>query len=337
MNQKISATLQYAPKKNPMKKPDISIVIPAYNEVETIPLLFSTLSEFVKSTSIIVQFVFVDDGSSDNTFDELCKQDNLNNCMKIVKLSKNFGAHVAIRAGILHADSEKVMIYSMDMPEPIENVIFFFNELNSGYEIVYSERIGYRGSLGSRIFGKLVNRFIEPTYPNDGLLSVAFGGKVKEQLNNNIEKNSSLFFQIFQFGFKKKGIPAVFEDRKAGESKWTLRKKIKLFIDSFVMFSYMPIRLITGIGMVLAVLGVLWALVTVILKIFNIIEFDAGWPTLTTILLVGFGITNMSLGIIAEYLLRTLDAARERPTFITDTVFCFDDFQTQQTDDINHS
>jgi len=302
-------------------RPDVSVVIPAFNEIDAIPSLLAAVNEFVSGIDYSVQFVFVDDGSSDGTFDELCKQQVSRSTMKVVKLSKNYGAHTAIRAGVFHADSDKVVLYSRDMPEPISNISLFYQELCKGYEIVYSERIGYRGSIGSRIFGRLINKFIEPTYPTEGLIGVAFAGKVKEQLNKDIEKNSSIFFHIFQLGFMKKSIPTEFLERQVGKSKWTFRKKFRLLIDSFVMFSFMPIRLITGIGMVMAVIGILWALFIVIARLFNLLEFAAGWPMMTSILLVGFGITNISLGIIAEYLVRTLDATRGRPTFITDEVF----------------
>ena len=109
-------------------------------------------------------------------------------------------------------------------------------------------------------------------------------------------------------------------EREQGESKWTLAKKVKLFVDSFVMFSYAPIRVITSIGILLAAVGIVCAIGIIIAKLFNIFEFAAGWPTMISIMLLGFGVTNVSLGIIAEYLVRTLDAARNKKTFIVDTV-----------------
>ena len=306
-------------------KPDVSVVIPAYNEIDAIPDLMALINEFVSHAAFSIQFVFVDDGSTDGTFDELCKQRICNMGIKVVKLSKNCGAHVAIRAGVFHADSDKIVVYSMDAPEPLEDIALFYHELSNGYEVVYSERVGYKGSLGSRVFGSLVNRFIEDAYPYGGLIGIAFGGKVKKQLNEDIEKNSSIFFQIFQMGFRRKGIPINYIDRSIGKSKWTLSKKLKLFIDSLIMFSFMPIRFITGSGVVFAIIGMLWALVTIICKLFSLIEFDVGWPTLMSILLFGFGITNISLGIIAEYLIRTLEASRNRPAFITDEVFVYEE------------
>jgi dolichol-phosphate mannosyltransferase len=306
-------------------KPDLSVVIPVFNEVDALPVLIDSIKNYVQGIDFSIQFVFVDDGSVDDTYNQLCRDQIDGSMMKVVKLSKNFGSHAAIRAGIFHADSNNVVLYSADMPEPLSTISQYYTELSNGYEIVYSERVGYKGSLGSRIFGRLVKKLIDPTYPTNGLIGVGFGAKAKEQLNTDIEKNSSVFFQIFQLGFKKKGIPTEFNERTIGSSKWTFRKKIKLFIDSFVMFSYAPIRLITGLGVVMAILGILWALFIIITRLFRLIDFASGWPALSSMLLIGFGITNISLGIIAEYLVRTLDAARRSNTFITDEVFIPDE------------
>ncbi|HPZ88515.1 MAG TPA: glycosyl transferase family 2, partial [Flavihumibacter sp.] len=102
----------------------------------------------------------------------------------------------------------------------------------------------------------------------------------------------------------------------------TLSKKIKLLIDSFVAFSFAPIRLVSFVGIMFFVLGILWSVYIIIRKIF-FDDLAAGWPALLSILMIGFGITNISLGVIAEYLWRTLDASRKRPVFIIDEIVEF--------------
>jgi len=302
-------------------KYDFSIVIPAYNESGNVDLLVAELEKFIETIDYHVQFVFVDDGSTDDTVEKL-KQVQINKASaKVVQLSRNYGSHAAIRAGIYHADADRVMVYSMDMPEPVEDIDLFYRELINGNEIVYSERVGYKGSLGSRIFARMITRFIERSYPSNGLIGVGFGPKVKRELNKNIENSSSIFFHIFALGFAKKSIKVEYIERKKGESKWTTSKKIKLLIDSFVMFSYAPIRAISLLGILLAFVGFLWALVIIVIKLFNLFELAAGWPTTLSLLLIGFGLTNFSLGVIAEYLMRTLEAARRRPVFIINEVF----------------
>ena len=301
-------------------KPDLSIVVPAYNEVESLEALKEAIVEYSAETTISLQFVFVDDGSTDATFDVLSTWSFDRAQAKVVKLSRNFGSHAAIRAGIYHADADAVMVYSSDMPEPIEDVDRFYRGLQDGYELVYSVRTGYEGDAGSKLFSKLVNRWIDESYPREGIIGVAFGNKIKNELNSDIETNSSIFFQIFKLGFNRCSIEVPFMERKAGESKWTLTKKIKLFVDSFVMFSYAPIRAISTFGFLMAAIGILWALGIIVAKLFNLLDFAAGWPTMISVMLLGFGVTNVSLGIIAEYLVRTLDAARKAKAFIVESV-----------------
>ena len=298
--------------------PDISVVIPAHNEEQSIPSLVSALNRFIESIDYSIQLVFVDDGSTDNTLQVLMGSSIDHADVRIVKLSKNYGAHPAIRAGILHAEADYVVVYSVDMPEPVEDITMMYRELLAGNEIVYSERKGYKGGLGSRLFAWMITRFIEKNYPTDGLIGVAFGPKVKRELNRNIESSSSIFFQLFQLGFKKKGIQVEYNEREHGTSKWTFSKKLKLLVDSFVMFSFTPIRVITGMGILMSLVGFIWAVCILVIKIFDLFELAAGWPTTISILLIGFGMTNLSLGIIAEYLVRTLEISSKRPAFIVD-------------------
>jgi dolichol-phosphate mannosyltransferase len=300
--------------------PNISVVIPAHNEELSVPALVSAINRFIETIDFSIQFIIVDDGSTDNTLQTIIN--STINCaeVKIVKLSRNFGAHAAIRAGIKNADAKYVFIYSMDMPEPIEDIALFYHELQAGTEIVFSKRMGYRGSLGSRIFSYFAKRFILPDFPTEGLIGVAFGPKVKQYLNDNIEDNTSFFFQLFSLGFSKKSFDVKYIERISGSSSWTFAKRFKLMIDCFVMFSFAPIRTISVLGFIMAVLGFIWAAVLIVIKIFGWFEFSAGWPTIISILLIGFGITNISLGIISEYLVRTLEAARKRPVFIIDDV-----------------
>jgi dolichol-phosphate mannosyltransferase len=299
---------------------DLSIVIPAYNEEKSVEPLLRALGSFIEGFGKSFQLVFVDDGSTDNTVDYLEQFFSIRYPTKIIKLSRNFGSHAAIRAGISNADSDFIVIYSMDIPEPVEDIAMMYEELRAGYEIVYTERIGYRGSLGSRIFARLVNACIDSDYPANGLVGVAFGPKAKREINYVQEPDSSVFFQLFQMGFRKKSIAVKYQERQQGESKWTLRKKLKLFVDSFIMFSFMPLRLITGLGTLMAITGLIWALAVLAIKVTNLIELSAGWPTILSILLLGFGATNLSLGVIAEYLVRTLNVSRRRRVYIIDEI-----------------
>ena len=125
--------------------------------------------------------------------------------------------------------------------------------------------------------------------------------------------------QIMDAGFKYTTISLDFHERATGVSKWTLSKKIKLFIDSFAAFSFAPIRMVSIIGIIIFFIGVIIGIFTVINRIVNP-SVPIGYSTLASIMALGFGLTNISLGIIAEYLWRAYDAARKRPVFIVSEV-----------------
>jgi polyisoprenyl-phosphate glycosyltransferase len=164
-----------------------------------------------------------------------------------------------------------------------------------------------------------MKKYVNVKYPAQGFDIVLFSKKVATLINQNVESNSSIFLQILNLGFNDTHIEYEKVARKAGKSKWTLSKKVKLLIDSFVAFSFAPIRFVSMMGISFFVLGVLWTGYIVLRKVmFD--DLTSGWPALISVLMIGFGITNISLGIIAEYLWRTLDASRKRPVFIIEEI-----------------
>ncbi|OFY84555.1 MAG: glycosyl transferase family 2 [Bacteroidetes bacterium RIFCSPLOWO2_12_FULL_35_15] len=302
----------------------LSIIIPIYNEEDNIANLIVELNKCFGKSTIEVEFVFVDDGSQDLTLSklfelgkQLCFQS------KIIKLSKNYGSHPALRAGILHSKAKCITFLSADLQDPPTLPETLYNELCKGYDIVWAQRestqAGWFEKGFSFMYAKLMRKYAIPSYPLKGFDIVIFNEKVKKSLIDNIEANSSLFLQILNLGFKQSYISYHKNKRIFGKSKWTLSKKIKLFVDSFIAFSYAPIRLVTLTGFLLFFIGLLWTIFIVIRKVvYN--DLEAGWPALVSILMLGFGTTNISLGIIAEYLWRTLDSSRKRPVFIIDEI-----------------
>ena len=171
----------------------------------------------------------------------------------------------------------------------------------------------------SKLYGKLMRKYAVSNFPDYGFDIAFFNKKVKDELNSNIEKNSSIFLQMLDLGFKQDYIFYDKIERKAGSSKWTFSKKFKLVVDSFVSFSYAPIRLVTIAGIFFSISGFLWMSYILFYDLY-IKDLPLGLPALLSVLLVGFGVTNISLGIIAEYLWRTLDASRKRKAFIVDKI-----------------
>ena len=303
--------------------PDITIIIPFLNEEDNVPNLGSGLINFIDSNKdILFEIVLVNDGSTDHSV-EVIRQTRFPAATKLISFSQNFGSHAALRAGILHARGAYITFLYADLQDPVENIVNMFRKAKDGNDIVWANRADTKNSFFERQFSKLYSRlmrnYVNRKYPSKGFDVVMFNNKVKEAVNKNIENNSSVFLQILNMGFKQDFIEYQKLPRQAGKSKWTFAKKIKLLIDSFVAFSYAPIRLVSMIGILFFIGGILWTSYIVFRKlVFN--DLAAGWPALISILMIGFGITNISLGIIAEYLWRTLDASRKRPVFIIDEI-----------------
>jgi dolichol-phosphate mannosyltransferase len=302
---------------------DITIIIPFLNEEENINKLAANLLEFTnKNNTISFEIILVNDGSTDHSVSKI--QDSIfPQSTKLINLSQNFGSHAALRSGILHATGNYITFLYADLQDPINNISRMFEKVKLGNEIIWAFRSDTKNSFiekkFSNFYSMLMKRYVNKKYPDKGFDVVMFSNKVSVQLNKNIESNSSIFLQILNFGFKQDFIEYQKELRTSGKSKWTTSKKIKLLIDSFVAFSYVPIKLVSLIGLMFFLIGLLLTIYFIARKLIYD-DLVNGWPQIMSILLLGFGITNISLGIIAEYLWRTLDASRKRPVFIIDEI-----------------
>lgn len=307
------------------QKHTLTIIIPFLNEEIGIKDLVCQLNTFfIQEKSYIPHITFVDDGSNDRSL-ELLKSQTHHYSHTIIKLSKNYGSHAALRAGILNSKSDFITFAYADLQDPL-TLIDEMYEKAANSEIVWAHRksrqVSFSEKLFSSFYANLMKRFVSSDFPKSGFDIVLFSKKVRNELNDNIENNSSIFLQILTLGFNQGAIYYDKLERKKGKSKWTFSKKVKLFIDSFVAFSYMPIKLVTIVGTIFFVLGIFWS-TYIIGRELIIGDLDRGWPALVSILMIGFGVTNIGLGILAEYLWRTLDASRKRPVFVIDEIIDF--------------
>jgi polyisoprenyl-phosphate glycosyltransferase len=307
---------------------EVSIVIPFYNESEGIEFLFENLIAFSQTNKLLFEVILIDDGSVDDSNKRILSYKNLPFKCKLISLSKNFGSHAAIRAGFLHSSGEYSVYFPTDMQISLETIFKIYEcaKLNSNHVVVGvrdSNEVTGLEKWFSDFYSFLMQKFVVRAFPKQGMETLLISKKVYELLNKNIEANSSFALQILSYGFKTEFLNIEKKNRTQGKSKWTIGKKIKLFIDSFVAFSYAPIRLVSFIGILFFVFGLVWTTYIISRKLIYD-DVASGWPALTSILLLGFGITNIGLGIIAEYLWRTLDASRKRPVYIIDETIQLD-------------
>jgi len=302
----------------------VSVIVPFLNEEDCIESYCAFIDAFAKDKPFATEVVFVDDGSTDQTSHVIAAYD-FKHCQKItlIRLSKNHGSHGAIRAGIFHATGDYITYVGADLQEPDDMVSQMYHTAKKGFDAVYVEKrrikVGAIHRLCSLAYSSMMRRWAVKNYGAGGINNIMFNQKIKHYLNDNIELNSSLMLQIIDAGFHNTTLQMDYKERVSGVSKWTLSKKIKLLIDSFVAFSFVPIRFVSVMGVLMFLAGLFFGIATIVNRIINP-GAPAGFATIASLLSIGFGITNISLGIVAEYLWRTFDAARNRPAFIVSEI-----------------
>ena len=304
----------------------ISIIVPVYyNELnlpDTIPQLLS-LEEKLPGYSL--ELVCVDDGSGDNSLALLLEfQNQFPRNIKVVKLTRNFGSMAALQAGLTVASGDCVGMIAADLQDPPELFLEMSRHWEAGVKAIFAVRSDREESFLQKLFSNLyyamINRFAVPGYPAGGFDFFLVDRQVVEDVNKIHEKNTNLMTLIFWLGYQAVFIPYVRRKRVKGKSRWTFGKKVKLFVDTFVSFSYFPIRLFSFLGIVYAVLSFTYGLVIFFSWLTFGIEVQ-GWVPMMLVLTFTAGLQMTLLGILGEYLWRTLDEARGRPFYVIDAIY----------------
>jgi len=304
-------------------KKKVSIVVPVYYNEESLPRLFEELQGVsLSSSDFDFEFIFVDDFSGDNSYQVLQSYLGISKSkIKILKLSKNHGSFTACLAGLTKSDGDCAVIISADLQDPPALISKMISEWSNGYEVVIAARNSRKDSFFTKIFATmfywLIRRYALTDMPKGGFDFVLFDRKIIDIVCEIKEKNTSLMGLIIWAGFKRKVLYYDRQTRKRGSSRWTLAKKIKYFIDSFVSFSFVPIRLATIVGFTVSFLGFLYTVFIIYERLVNK-QLVQGIVTLIALVLFLGGAQLIILGIIGEYLWRILDETRKRPPFIID-------------------
>ncbi len=304
-------------------KPLISIILPAYNEEENLAMAVQKISEQTLPLYDRYRFevIFVNDGSSDKTLALLRDlHQKHGDWVHYVSFSRNFGHMSALRCGYDHSRGDAVICMDADLQHPPHYIPVFLEKWREGYEIVYTtrqddEKTGWFKRNSSQYFYRLMNRFsdvhIEPGAADFRLLD----RKVVNLIRNSQE--TELFIRGFipWVGFRQFAIPYRPDPRFAGQSKYTLRKMIRLAMNGITAFSVRPLRIATFLGACISGLAFLYAIYALYAH-FILKETVQGWTSvLLSVLIIG-GLQLLTLGIIGEYLGRLFLQAKGRPPYI---------------------
>jgi dolichol-phosphate mannosyltransferase len=303
-----------------VSRPLLSIVTPAYNESGNLPLLYERLCAVLGAQDCDWEWVIVDDHSRDGTFaivEQLARRDAR---VRGVRFARNFGAHTALTAGLHLARGDCVAGLAADLQDPPETLPQLLARWRAGAQVVWAAREGREGESAAtvglaRLYYWAMRHIVGiKDIPATGADFFLLDRQVVDAFCRFGEANTSILALITWMGFRQEVIEYTKQARHSGRSGWSLGKKIKLVVDSVTSFSYLPIRLISCAGVVVAMFGFLYAAFVVL----NAVRGSPveGWSSLMVVVLVLGGFQMLMMGVLGEYLWRTLDEARRRPRYI---------------------
>jgi glycosyltransferase involved in cell wall biosynthesis len=306
-------------------KPLLSLVIPAYNEVDSA----AEIADFFRSIllahpQVDFEVLIVDDGSTDGTAEAFATALAPIGLARVVSLSRNFGSHAAISAGFAHARGDAALTLSADRQEPLEAIGQFIDSWQDGADIVWGLRSvrAVKSGAGdafargfSRIYG--ANSDVA-SYPSEGPSQILVARAVLDTLNAMPELNRNVLAMAAWVGFDQRRIYFEQLPRPHGTSKWTTKRKMKLVVDSFVEFSHAPVQWVAWGGLLVGAMGAV-ALLGALALVF-IDGFRAAVALLGGLILATGGMVLVGIGVLGEYVWRAGDDARRRPVYIVDSI-----------------
>jgi dolichol-phosphate mannosyltransferase len=302
------------------KPPLISIVTPAYNEGLNLPVMHQRLTSILDQTAVDWEWIIIDDCSADDTFavcEELAEGDPR---VCALRFSRNFGSHTATICGLEHARGNCAIAMASDLQDPPETIPALLSEWRMGNHVVWAVRASRRGEpRGTVLFSGFYYWLMRKVaglkeMPATGADFVLLDRAVIDAICRFREQNASFFALVTWMGFRQTSILYEKQARLHGRSGWTLRKKIKLVVDSLTSFTYQPIRWMSLMGLIVSLLGLVYAGILVL----NVLLRSPvqGWTSLMVIVLFLGGGQMFMLGVLGEYIWRGLDEARRRPRYL---------------------
>ena len=303
----------------------ISIVTPAYNESKNLPIFFDRLDAVFARLSADWEWLVIDDHSSDDSLRVLSALAEQHSNIRALRFSRNCGSHLAVTCGLREARGECAVVMAADLQDPPETIPNLIDKWRAGAQVVWAVRAAREGENAvtlafSSFYYWIMRRFVGfEEMPPKGADFFLLDRRVLSAFGEFNETNASITNLILWMGFPQDSITYEKQARVHGQSKWNAEKKLKLVVDSVTAFSYKPIRYMSYAGFVIAILGFLYA-IDVVANAFRGHPIE-GWTSLMVVVLVLGGFQMLMMGILGEYLWRTLDEARRRPRYLIEARF----------------
>jgi dolichol-phosphate mannosyltransferase len=299
-----------------MKK--LSLVVPVYYEQEVILQFLKETKEVLSQMPVTYEYIFVDDGSKDETVKIIKEQAIINKQIKLVVFSYNHGKAAAISAAIAYATGDYLLYMDPDLQDPPIEIPKFYEEIEKGYDLVWGIRKEKKDTFLNRFFSKIfwgtLNKFTGLDIPKGIAVMRMFNKEFADEFLKYNETNRFIEGIFINISKKWTTIEIGQRERFAGKSKFNFKRKMQLAFDAIFDFSELPLKMTVKFGMILIGLGLIALLTLLILKLF-FINFQAGWPSIIASIITVFGLQLFFMGIISLYIGRIYKEVKKRPLY----------------------
>jgi len=299
---------------------EYSIVIPIFNEEDNIQLLHDRLLKVMQELSDSFEFIFVNDGSKDQSIQLIREMAKTTSYVKYIHLSRNFGHQIAVTAGLDLSIGKRVVIIDADLQDPPELILEMANKMDEEFEVVYAKRRKRKGEswfklVTASLFYKILRSITSIDIPlNTGDFRM-IDRQIVEVLKEMPEQNKFLRGQISWIGFRQTFVEYDRDERHAGETGYPLKKMLRFALDGITAFSDAPLKFVFNMGILVFILSFIMILYTLYSWLF-LDSTVQGWSsTMVSILFIG-GVQMIGIGIIGEYLSRVGNNVKNRPLYI---------------------
>lgn len=299
----------------------ISIVVPMYYEEKVADECYKRLKKVMDDNEINYEFIFVNDGSKDKTFEILNKIAEEDKDTKIISFSRNFGHQIAVTAGVDKAKGDAVVVIDADLQDPPELIPKMIDLWNDGYKVVYAKRKKRKGEsffklLTAGMFYRILDKMTDIDIPLDTGDFRLMDRDVVNVLKTMNERNRFVRGMVSWVGFKQTPIEYERDERFAGETKYPLKKMIKFASDGIISFSAKPLKIMGSLGMFCVSISLIIFLYALIRKLANDINVVSGWASIMTAVTFLGGVQLLSISVLGEYIGRIYDESKGRPLYV---------------------
>jgi glycosyltransferase involved in cell wall biosynthesis len=298
---------------------ELSVVVPVYNEQESIPVLYQRLTGVLAGVVRSYEIILVDDGSHDLTWEIIRELAGRDGRVKGVSFSRNFGHQMAFTAGLDHADGDAVVIMDADLQDPPELLPELVARWREGFDVVYAVRSRRKGETLFKLFTaaafyRLLRRITHVNIPVDTGDFRLMSRKAVEAFRHMPERHRFTRGMVAWMGFRQVGVPYVRAARHAGETKYPLRKMLRLASDGITSFSYLPLQLATWVGLLVVTLAFVALVAALVVRVGG--GAMPAWAIAAAVLALLAGVQLVAVGLLGEYVGRALDEVKRRPLYL---------------------